>query len=487
MSIKNWISLHIPTPKYMSMSHVGIDISPTAIHMAEIKRRGSHLELGKYGVVKLDNLVNFNEPLTNDKNLLNSLKKLQKDYHLQFVEVSIPEEQAYIFTSELPQGDENTIRNHIELHLEENVPISLSDAVYDYHVIDKPFEIKDKDGIALINDNISANKKTNLDKVNPEERVADAYGEVKVLTESAKNSTSIDNDNKVAGTDSVLTSDAFVVNANSGAVSQIDGTQEGVSEGKDGPVTIPGAEANTPVSMPNSALKPSANTFFASISVVPKILIDQYIDLFEKAGMVPVSFLVENQAVSKAVIKKGDLRTKLIVHVGNKKTVLSVVSNGSVHFTSTVNIGSEDFTAAIMKEFNVSREEAIRMKTEKGFLKNGLQAGNGQVSIFMSLINTASALKDEIDRIVLYWQSYVSKHSSSGGSIENIILSGRDSLINGFSEYLRATVRLPVDTANVWINIYDLDVKIPDIDYIDSLDFAVAIGLGLPKIGNASH
>jgi Tfp pilus assembly PilM family ATPase len=204
--------------------------------------------------------------------------------------------------------------------------------------------------------------------------------------------------------------------------------------------------------------------------------------------MVPVSFLVENQAVSKAVIKKGDLSTKLIVHVSNRKTVLSVVSNGSVHFTSTVNIGSEDFTSAIMKEFNVTKEEAERMKTEKGFLKNVDASDKSQTTIFLSLINTASALKDEIDRIILYWQSYVSKHSSNNdGSIDTILLSGRDALINGFKEYLRATIRLQVDTANVWFNIYDLDEKIPNIDYIDSLDYAVAIGLGLPRIGGNSH
>ncbi len=155
-----------------------------------------------------------------------------------------------------------------------------------------------------------------------------------------------------------------------------------------------------------------------------------------------------------------------------------MISNGSVQFTSTVLIGSEDFTLAIMKEYGVSREEAIRMKTERGF-----QAADGQGSIFLSLINTASALKDEIERIVLYWQSYVDKRpSKKGGKLASIVLSGRDALIIGFKEYLSATVRMPVNIANVWSNIYDIDKKIPEIEYIDSLDYAAAIGLALPKL-----
>jgi Tfp pilus assembly PilM family ATPase len=368
MSIRKWISQHIPTPQYMSMMHVGIDISATSIHILEIKRKGSHLELGRYGV------------------------QVQRKYKLDFVEVSIPEDHAYIFTMDVPYGSDESVRNHIELHLEENVPITLADAVFDYLVIERPFADSSE---AVVEQQENKNDKEEL-------------------------------------------------------------------------VTVSTASKNSDAN----------STFFASISVVQKSLIDQYIELFESAFMTPVSFLIENQALSKSIIKKGVLDTKLIVHVGDMKSVLSVVSKGSVHFTSTVNIGSEDFTAAIMKELGVTREEALRLKTERGRAD-----GPNQSTIFMSLINTASALKDEIDKIILYWQSYVGKRGHSNeNSIEGLIISGHDALINGFREYLAATIKLPVDTANVWANVYDLDKKIPDIDYIDSLDYAATIGLALPRL-----
>lgn len=69
--------------------------------------------------------------------------------------------------------------------------------------------------------------------------------------------------------------------------------------------------------------------------------------------MTPVSFLIENQALTKAIIKENDAATYLVVNMGSKKTVLSIVSDQAVQFTSTVNIGGDDFTNAIMKENNI--------------------------------------------------------------------------------------------------------------------------------------
>lgn len=418
------------------MSHIGIDISLSAIHVTEIMHENGRLTLGTYGAVQLSAPVNYAEPLASNQELVDALKRIKKEYNLSLVEVSIPEEEAYIFTTDIPEGNEESIRTYIEMHLEENVPITLSDAVYDYHIIEH------------------AQK-----------------GEVVHMSiENETTTTATDHAHDISETaDAELQSQSGEV-----ALAEQKDDAENKAEDDSSPATLPSLSTST---AGTGAFQ--GPTFFASVSVVPQTLIDQYIEIFEMAGMTPVSFLVENQALSKSIIKMGDLSTTLIVHVEDRKTVLSVVSNGSVHFTSTVKIGSEDFTAAIMKEYNVSREEAIRMKTEKGQLKN-----ENQGTLFMSLLNTASALKDEIDRIAMYWQSYIAKHNKGQGGhkIERIVLSGRDALINGFKEYLVATVRLPVETANVWTNIYDLDKNIPDINYIDSLDYAVAIGLAMPKL-----
>lgn len=343
----------------MAMPHVGVDISANSVRYVELVRKPTGLALGKFGTQDVPTPVSFNEPLINNKDLIAALKKVQRVNKFQFVEVSIPEEKSYLFTTEVPSGDPETIRNHIEFHLEENVPISLTDAIFDYHIIHR--------------------------------------------------------DNK-----------------------------KGVD--------------------------------FASVSVVPQQVIDQYIDLFNMAGMTPVSFLIENQALTKAIIPENDTCMYLVVHIGDRKTVLSIVSEGSVQFTSTVSVGGDDFTNAISKEYNISFAEAEKMKEEKGFTRT-----TENTTFFMLLINSVSALRDEIQKAYMYWLSHIDKNGKDASAPLKVILAGRDASIIGFRDYMSLSLKVPVELANVWVNVLSFDKEIPPIEYLESLDYATVIGLALPK------
>jgi Tfp pilus assembly PilM family ATPase len=166
----------------------------------------------------------------------------------------------------------------------------------------------------------------------------------------------------------------------------------------------------------------------------------------------------------------------LIVNLGSKKTVLSIMSEQAVQFTSTVNIGEEDFTNAVVKEYSVSKEEAVRLKQNKGFVKN-----NDNTAFFLSLVNVASALRDEITRVHTYWLSRLEKMGNDTSAPFKILLAGRDSSIIGFREYMALSLKMPVELVNVWANVFSFDDEIPPIEYLESLDYATVIGLALPK------
>jgi hypothetical protein len=40
---------------------------------------------------------------------------------------------------------------------------------------------------------------------------------------------------------------------------------------------------------------------------------------------------------------------------------------------------------------------------------------------------------------------------------------------------------MPVELANVWVNVLSFDNEIPPIEYLDSLNYATVVGLALPK------
>ena len=355
---------YFPTPRFLEMPHAGIDISPRSIRFIELERTTQGLRLEDFGEQTLPTSLVAGVSLLSNQDLVFALKKIKRTNNLSFVAASIPEDKAYVFTMEIPCGNEHDIRTHIEFHLEENVPISLADAVYDYF-------------------SISINERM--------------------------------------------------------------------------------------------------NTFFASVTVVPLAVVDEYIDLFTTCGMIPISFLIENHALTKSIIAKGDGRTTLVVNLGLQKTVLSVVSNEAVQFTSTVSIGSDDLTAAIMKEFNVDQAEAEKVRREKGFTHS-----KENERLFLSLINTASALKDEINHIYVYWDSYreKNKENSTVPPICRIVLAGRDASLAGFREYLAMSMKTDVELANVWTNIFSFNDSIPPIEYLESLNYGTAIGLALPKQSN---
>lgn len=350
---------NFPSPNYMGMSHVGFDITSNAIRYIEILKSPNGMKLGRFGSYDFVNPIVFDDKLAFNQDLVLLLKKIQKNNKFNFVEVSIPEEKSYLFTTEVPAGDPEIIRNHIEFHLEENVPIALADAVFDYHIIKKD----DKKGID-----------------------------------------------------------------------------------------------------------------FVSVSVVPRVVIDDYISLFEKCGMTPVSFLIENQAISRSIIASDDMGTYLVVNIRKNKTVLSVVSEQAVQFTSTINIGGNEFVKAVAKENSISKEEAERVIREKGFTR-----GNSNNDFFLSLISVASALRDEIQRVHVYWLSRIDKSEKDQVFPFKILLTGRDSSIIGFREYMSLSLKTPVDLANVWLNVFSFNEEIPSISHLDSLNYATAIGLALPK------
>lgn len=364
MSIFDTFFRYFPTPKYMAMPHVGVDVSGNSIKYMELVKGTNGLKLGRFGTQVLPNPINTNEPLSSNSDLVDALRKIQRTNKFNFVEISIPEERAYLFTMEVPDGNQDAIRSNIEFHLEENVPVALSEAVFDYHIIRR--------------------------------------------------------DNKKGSN-------------------------------------------------------------FISVSVVPRNVLEEYIDLFEQSGMTPISFLIENQAVSKALISEEDMSTYIVVNIGQRKTVLSVVSDQTVQFTSTVNIGGDDFVNAIAKEYSVVKEEAEVMKQQKGFVRN-----NENTNFFMSLVNVVSALRDEIQRVSLYWLSHADKVGKDTASPIRILLAGQDSSIIGLREYLALSMKLPVELANVWKNVLSFENEIPPIEYLESLNYATVVGLALPKSSSAA-
>lgn len=210
------------------------------------------------------------------------------------------------------------------------------------------------------------------------------------------------------------------------------------------------------------------------VAAIPKNVIENYLLVFKNASVAVQSFELEAQAVSRAVVKKGDLDTYMIVDFGQTRTGIFIISKGVAMFTSTLDIGGMILTNMIKKNFDVSFEEAEKMKKTYG-----LQRNTTNKEIFPVLLNSVSILRDEIVKHFLYWHTHKDEEGRERPPIKKIILCGGDSNLIGLADYFSVSIKTPVEIANVWRNIVETDKYIPDMTFGRSLTFSAALGLAL--------
>lgn len=313
-----------PPPKYLNIPYAGIDISDDAIRCIEYNNNHNGYVLGYYGTRNLKKSIVESGYIKDEKALANELQVLAKELNLSTVKASLPEERMYLFKTEVPDVDEDQIRQNIEFKLEENVPIPASEAIFFFDLLP-----------------------------------------------------------------------------------QI------MSKGKN----------------------------YASVSVAPRDLVNNYLKVFQTAGLTVVSFEIQAKAIARSVVAKESNETQLIIHIMNNKTGLYIVSSGVVCFTSTISWGGE-----------LIRGKNIADMTDHFFL-----------------------LRKEIDKVYTYW----SQHDENP-PIKSIIISGRDAVAVSQISHLSPNQNIELSVADVWQNAFSINYHVPKITFDESLDYAIAAGLALP-------
>jgi type IV pilus assembly protein PilM len=127
-----------PPPTYLTMPSAGLDISDTSLKYISLgaRRRNGTRELKLWGDIDIpSNVLNRGE-IKDQQQLANVLKEFKEKTKSSYVRVSLPEEKAYLFETEIKKGvSRKEVRSLLEFRLEENVPIPLRDALFDYQIL----------------------------------------------------------------------------------------------------------------------------------------------------------------------------------------------------------------------------------------------------------------------------------------------------------------------------------------------------------------
>jgi len=102
---QKYLTRYFPIPNYLDIPSVGVDISSLAIRFIEIIPNKENFSVGRYGHERLKNIFDITNPESREE-VKNALTKWKDLYKLDFVEVSLPEEKAYLFKIDVPLSSE---------------------------------------------------------------------------------------------------------------------------------------------------------------------------------------------------------------------------------------------------------------------------------------------------------------------------------------------------------------------------------------------
>jgi type IV pilus assembly protein PilM len=207
-----------------------------------------------------------------------------------------------------------------------------------------------------------------------------------------------------------------------------------------------------------------------------KDIIEDYESLIHLAGLNPVIMDVDAFALQNAFeTSAGDLSgCYAIINVGAEELGINAVKNGVSIFTRDSSYGGSQITEAIMSKFNVSFEEAEKIKL------GGTKIDKEKGALEEIFTTTVSGWVQEIKRALDFLST-----TYPDESIEKILVSGGAYRIPGFLKYLEQETGIPVEELNPFANL-QINEKVFDPRYLSYIapQAGVAVGLALRSAGD---
>lgn len=132
---------YFPTPKFLEMPSPGLSMTEKGLHLVEFSRTKTGLTLHKTdSLIFNDNYISEGA-IVKPQELIHALETFRKKNDLHYIRTSLPEERAYLFSTVVPSIAGEDLRSSVEATIEENVPLSVSEAVFDYTIVGpEPFQ-----------------------------------------------------------------------------------------------------------------------------------------------------------------------------------------------------------------------------------------------------------------------------------------------------------------------------------------------------------
>lgn len=190
------------------------------------------------------------------------------------------------------------------------------------------------------------------------------------------------------------------------------------------------------------------------LAAIKAEIIEQITGAVEKAGLHPELVDVAPMAVYNAVRYSYGQQLPpctLVIDIGARSTDLIFIEENRV-FNRSIPVGGNTITQQVMREFNLSYEDAEKLKKAHAFVAFGgaFEAPASQVAdkVSKTVRTIMTRLHTEITRSINFYRT-----QQSGGEPTLALLTGGTSIIAYTDTFLKEKLKIDVDYLNPFINV----------------------------------
>lgn len=214
------------------------------------------------------------------------------------------------------------------------------------------------------------------------------------------------------------------------------------------------------------------------VNVMPKSIIDAYVNTLKKANLTLSILEIESSAIVRSLVKIGEkIPPTIFIDFGETKSSFIIFSGDSVRFTSSIPISSRQLTQVIAERFNIDLAQAEELKVTYGLTLVTEDRYDIKKIMQPILNNLILQMKKYMD----FYQTHASRnYFVSEGSIKKIILCGGGANLKGLADFLFENLNIPVEIGNPLINlVMPKNPKKWLMPQEKALSFTTALGLAL--------
>ena len=204
----------------------------------------------------------------------------------------------------------------------------------------------------------------------------------------------------------------------------------------------------------------------------PKVLIERYLKILKKAGLVAASVETEITAAVRSLVQRVEgTPTTMIISLGASTTDISIVSANQISFTRSIATGGLALARGVAQDLGFELDQATEyMKTY------GLEVTQLEGKVMQAIKPVFDVVVNEIRRALAFYQS---KHPNT--PVKRVVLTGGTAKLPGLVLYLAEALGLEVQQGNPWEGI-SLPSQVSQKLVGEGTSYAVAVGLALKVV-----